>query len=187
MNTSVDHSRMLAIAAACIALNLAVGKVANLLSLPVYLDTAGTITGAILLNPVLAILVGAATSLLGSVVINPVYAFYAGTQIVVAITAILAIKYGLFKTFWGAAITAVAIAVVAAIASAPVTVLVFGGVTVPGATAINAVLIAAGHNLWQAVITGSLIVEIADKLATTLTAWIIYQRLPFRVTGRVGS
>ena len=182
--SSFVQGRALAIAAGCIALNLAAGKVANLLALPVYLDTIGTITAAALLSPILAIVVGALSSLLGAVVINPVYAFYAGTQIAIAVTAVALIRLGLFQTIWKAALSGIAIAVVAAIVSAPVTVMVFGGVTVPGATAINAVLIASGQNLWRAVITGSMAVEILDKVTAVVMAWLLVQRLPSRITGR---
>lgn len=182
--SSLEYSRNLAIAAGCIALNLSAGKVANLLSLPVYLDTIGTITAAALLSPFLTVVVGAASAFLGAVVINPVYAFYTGTQIAIALTAVGMMRLGGFRSIWWAALTGVVIAVVAAIVSAPVTVMVFGGVTVPGTTVINAVLIAAGQNLWRAVITGSLLVETADKLAAALIAWLLLQRLPARISKR---
>jgi energy-coupling factor transport system substrate-specific component len=179
--SQVSWSRDIAIAAACIALNLAAGKVANLLSLPIYLDSAGTVIAAALLSPILAAAVGVSTALLGAVVINPVYAFYAGTQLAIAITAVVMLRIGGFRRVWWAILVGIVIAIVAAIVSAPVTVLLFGGVTVPGTTAINAVLIASGQNLWTAVITGSLLVETADKVTAVVLAWLVVQRLPQRL------
>jgi energy-coupling factor transport system substrate-specific component len=177
-------SRWLAIAAACVALDLVAGKVANLLSLPIYLDTIGTVVAAFLLPSWLAVVVGASAAMLGAVVINPVYAFYVGTQIAIALTSVLMIRFVSFRTIWHAGLMGLAIAIVAAVVSAPVTVLVFGGVTVPGATAINAVLIAAGVNLWKAVLTGSLVTETIDKIAAAIIAWILISRLPSRLRSR---
>ena len=77
----VPPRHQLAIAAACVALNLAVGKIATLLSMPLPLDTIGSVTGAALLPPALAIAVGAITAALGLAVINPVYPDYIGTQV----------------------------------------------------------------------------------------------------------
>ncbi|MEW8029843.1 MAG: hypothetical protein AB2806_19135, partial [Candidatus Thiodiazotropha sp.] len=86
-----------------------------------------------------------------------------------------------FVTWWKALLTGIMIAMATSIASAPVTVIMFGGVTLSGATAINAVLLAAGHNLWQSVVAGSLVVESIDKVTTALLAWLLLSRLPKRV------
>lgn len=182
--SSPQRTRLIVLAASCTALNLGAGKIAAMLSLPVYLDTIGTILGAALLPPVYAIAVGGASSLLGWVVIHPVYVFYIGTQLAIALVAIMAMRLGAFKSFWTALATGIVIALTAAIVSAPVTVLVFGGVTMPGTTAVNAVLIAAGQNLWRAVLTGSLFIESIDKTATALIAWVLLRRLPSRFLSR---
>ena len=88
----VPPRHQLAIAAACVALNLAVGKIASLLSLPLPLDTIGSVTGAALLPPALAIAVGAITAALGWAVISPVYPDYIGTQISVVIAALAVMR-----------------------------------------------------------------------------------------------
>src|SRR5882672_6182097 len=167
---SIERSRMLAIGASCVALDLAAGKVTNVLSLPVYLDTIGTILAAALLPRLLAVAIGIIAALLGWVVINPIYPFYAGTQAAIAIAAIIMIRLGFFRGPWRAGLMGMVIAVVSVLVSAPVTVMLFGGVTLPGTTAINAVLIAAGQNIWQAVVTGSLVVELVDKVVAVLMA-----------------
>ena len=85
----------------------------------------------------------------------------------------------LFRSKWWQAILAgFVIAGVAVIVSAPVTVVLFGGVTLSGTTAINAILLASGRNIWQAVIGGSLFVEILDKPFAAFLAWLALRRLP---------
>jgi len=165
-------------AASCLALNLSLAKAAALVSLPVYLDCVGTILAAALLPGWLAIAVAAATSLLGGVVISPYFAAYVGTQIVIASVALLSVRLNLFRRWWTAVLAGGLIAVCAAIVSAPVTVLLFGGVTLSGTTAINAVLIASGRGIWKSVITGGMFIESLDKPTAALLAWVTLRRLP---------
>jgi hypothetical protein len=53
----ISQPHRLALTAACVALNLAIGKIANLLSLPLHLDAIVSLTGAALLLPALALAV----------------------------------------------------------------------------------------------------------------------------------
>lgn len=82
---------------------------------------------------------------------------------------------------WKVIILGASVAVVAAMASARVTVLVFGGATVPVVTAIDAVPIGSGHSIWSAVMIGGLPIEVADKLVVALVAWALVRR---RLRGR---
>lgn len=166
------------IAAGCVALNLSLAKVAALLSLPVYLDTIGTIIGAAVLPWQWALAVGGSTSILGAFLINPYWAAYIGTQLTIAGVAILCARIQFLATWWKALISGMLIAVSAVIVSAPITVILFGGVTLSGTTAINAVLLAAGNNIWKSVIGGSFVIESIDKPAAALVAWLTLRRLP---------
>ncbi len=174
-------TRSTVIAATCLALNLSLAKIAALLSLPVYMDTVGTILAGALLSPLFAISVAALTSLFGGLLIHPAFPFYTGTQILVALIVLFAVHRGWFDHWWKALMTGILIAISAAFVSAPVTVMVFGGVTLSGATAINAVLLAAGNNLWDSVLAGSLIIESLDKITTALLGWVLLSRLPKRL------
>ena len=75
-----------------------------------------------------------------------------------------------FDRLWKAVILGASVAVVAAMVSAPVTFLVFGGVSN------NAVPIAAGQSIWSAVIMSGLLIEFADKLVLALIAWALVRR-----------
>lgn len=152
----------LAIAASCVALNLAVGKIASLLSLPLPLDTIGSVTGAALLPPVLAIAVGAITAALGWVVISPVYPDYIGTQIAVVIAALAVMRFIGFDRLWKAIVLGASIAVVAAMVSA--------------IAAIDAVAVGSEPSTWTAMTIGGLPIEVADKLVAALVAWALVRR-----------
>ncbi len=176
--TPMDITRISVFAAVCIALNVGLNKIAAVLDLPVFMDTVGTILSAALIPPLFSMLVGVVSNLLGGIVTNPAIPFYAGTQVFIAAMAIVAYRKGWFDRLWPALLTGLAIGVVSAVVSAPITVLLFGGITQPGATAINAVLLAAGHSLWSAVLSGSLIVSSVDKIIAAGMVWLLLQRLP---------
>jgi energy-coupling factor transport system substrate-specific component len=182
MSTSDLHGgRRIALAASCVALNLVAGKVAALLSLPVYFDAVGTILAAALLPLAYAVAAGVVTSLLAWVVVFPTFIFFIGTQAAIALTAALAMRLGAFRRLWSSALAGLVIAAVAALVSTPVAVLVFGGVTLPSITAVNALLIASGQQLWTAVATGGFFIEAIDKTAAAIIAWLVLQRLPARL------
>lgn len=172
------------IAAACLTLNVVLGKIAAMLSLPVYLDSVGTILAAALLPALYAGAVGVSSSLVAGLVINPYYPPYAGTQLAVALVAVFLCRSGAFRRWWTAILSGLLIGLVSVIVSAPVTVLLFGGVTLSGTTAINAVLIASGHSIWKSVIGGSFFIESVDKPAAALLAYLVLRRLPAFLTVR---
>jgi energy-coupling factor transport system substrate-specific component len=164
-------------AAICIGLNIGLGKISNVLGLPVTLDTIGTILAAILIPWPLVLLVGIASSIIASIVIAPPFIYYAGTQLAIALVAILMVRAGAFRYLWSAVLAGAGIGIVSAVASAPVTAVVFGGVSVPSLTALNAVFLASGDSLWESVIKGALVVESLDKIAAAVVVWAIIRRL----------
>lgn len=171
-------ARRLILAASLVALNVVLGKVAATLSLPVYLDTIGTILAGALLPWPIAIAVGVCTSALAGIVIHPAFWYYFFTQATVAMVAVVLLKQGAFNRWWTAALGGLFIALCATLVSAPVTVLAFGGVTLSGTTAINAVLLASGQSIWKAVLGGGMLIESIDKVTASVIAWLVLKRLP---------
>ena len=164
--------------ALCIALNVGLGKISNLLALPFTMDTIGTILAAAILPLPLVLSVGALSSIIASFVIHPAFLFYLGTQVAIGIVAILLVKIGMFNTALKAGISGLLIGITSAVVSAPVTVIVFGGVAVPSISALNALFLASGKSLWASVLSGSLIVESIDKVAAGVISWFAIKRIP---------
>ena len=171
-------TRRTVLTASLIALNLALGKTAASLSLPIYLDTIGTIIAGAILPWPYAVMVGASTSSVAGVVIHPAFPYYAGTQSVIALLSVGLLKLGAYKRITTSLLAGCCIALTATIVSAPITVLVFGGMTLSGTTAINGLLIASGQTIWKAVLGGSIVIESIDKIAASLLAWVVLKRLP---------
>ena len=173
--------RAVAFSAVCIALNVGLNKIAVVLQLPVFMDTVGTVLSGAMVPPGFSILVGIASNLIGGIVTHPSIPFYIGTQVVVSLMSIFGFRRGWFDTLPAAVGLGLAIGVVSAIVSSPVTVLVFGGVTEPGATALNAVLLAAGHDLWTSVLSGTLVVSSVDKVIAAVIVLALLRRMPERL------
>lgn len=183
MGLQPQIQRHLVISAICIGLNVGLGKVSNLLALPFTMDTIGTILGAAVLPWPFLLVAAALSSVIASIIINPIFLFYIGTQIAIALVALGLLSAGLFMSLPKAAVAGLLIGICSAIVSAPVTVIVFGGVAVPSISALNAVFLASGQSLWTSVLSGSMIVESVDKMAAGIIAWYALRRLPshFRV------
>ncbi|MGJ5196569.1 MULTISPECIES: hypothetical protein [unclassified Bradyrhizobium] len=177
---SADLTRASVLAAACIGLNIGLNKIAVVLSLPIFMDTVGTILAAAFVPPVFVVSVGVVSNLIGGVVTHPAIPFYTGTQIVVALMAIYAFRRGWLSRLLPALAVGLAIGIVSAIVSAPITVVMFGGVT-DGATALNAILMAAGQDIWTAVISGTIIVSSIDKVIAAALVYLLLRRLPDRL------
>ena len=173
--------RAAAFSAVCIALNVSLNKISTVLQLPVFMDTVGTVLSGAMVPPAYSILVGIVSNLIGGVVTHPAIPFYIGSQVVVSLLSIAGFRRGWFDTLPAAIGLGLAIGIVTAIVSAPITALVFGGVTEPGATALNAVLLAAGNDLWTSVLTGTLVVSSVDKMAAAIIVWALLRRMPDRL------
>jgi energy-coupling factor transport system substrate-specific component len=171
-------TRTVFIAALLLTLNLVLGKLAATVSLPVYLDSVGTIIAAALVPLPYAIGVGVCTSLAGGLVINPYFPPYAPVQFVIALVAVLLCRAGFLRRWWSALLAGFLIGLAAMITAAPITTVIFGGVTLTGTTAINAVLIASGHSILKSVLGGSFLIESVDKPAAALLAHLVLKRLP---------
>ena len=178
---NLSNTRWLVITAICIALNVGLGKVSNLLGLPLAMDTVGTILSAVLVPWPFTLLVAILSSLAASLVIHPAFLFYIGTQLTIAVLALLFVRAGLFHSWMKAIFAGLVIGIASAVVSAPVTAVVFGGIATPSITALNAVFLAAGESLWKSVLQGALIVESIDKVIAGILVFLAIKRLPTRM------
>lgn len=180
---NVDFQRRIVLCGLFVALNVGLGKVSNLLALPFTMDTVGTVIAAAMLPLPLVLVVGGVSSLVASVIIHPAFIYFIGTQLVIGAVAFALVRAGMFKVVWKAVIAGAIIGISSAIASAPVIVIVFGGVAVPSISALSAVFLASGKSLWASVISGSLIVESIDKIFAAVISWMALQRIKPGKTG----
>jgi energy-coupling factor transport system substrate-specific component len=185
--------RLVAIAL-CAALNFAIGNIVYLVKLPIYLDSIGTILCALLLFPdrraaiVCAFIAGFIGVILSGLVINPFLPWFTFT--VLAIVLVSALLTGrATPTFRArplpvpAFVTKVVVygvitGIAAAIASAPVVVYLFGGVTGSGSAFVVAFFLKTGQQLLNSALLAGLTTEPIDKTLQVLVAALLYRATP---------
>ena len=167
-----------------IVINLGVGALAQMLKLPIYLDAIGTISMTILLGMRAGIAVGVLSFLIGGLLVSPVLPWFSGTQLVIAIYVALLAKRGAFKAIWRTVLTGIGLGVVAGVVSAPVIVLVYGGIDGSGTSVITAFLIKSGKTVVQSVIMSGIAAEPCDKTIQCLLAVWLLKGLPGSILRR---
>lgn len=190
-------SNLIPLAALCIALNVGLGTVVNLLKAPVYLDAIGTILFALLAYGrswkgfAWSAMVGALSFVIGAIFFNPVLVWFIPTQIAIAAFSYFVIapslpeiyQSGAFtkKAYFKIALLGLLLGVVAGVVSAPIIAYVFGGITGAGASLITAFLMKAGETLFTSVVASGLASEPLDKLLQLALAVALFRITPSRV------
>lgn len=184
MNTNTQSGSWLLVAVPLgVAMNLAIGLVVTTLKLPIFLHAIGTIVCTLLMGWRIGATVGVLSFLVGGL-FNPVLPYFVLTQFTIACVAGGCATYGGFKNLGRTILTGIAIGYAAAIVSAPVIAIVFGGITTSGESLVTAFFVKTGQNLWSAVATTKVWTEPLDKVLQSLAAYSIVKGLPKVVLSR---
>ena len=162
-----------------VAVNFVGSQIHHVLSLPLFLDTIGTFFVAMLCGP----WVGALTGLIGNLVLgitNPSAIPFVLTSVAVGLVAGFLARAKMFDTWWKLVITILVTSLVSTIVSAPIAVLVFGGVTSSADSLFAATLMASGVNIWKAVIGTNLLFTFIDRIIAIVVTWLIIKVIPAR-------
>lgn len=162
-----------------VAVNFVGSQIHHALSLPLFLDTIGTFFVAMLCGP----WVGALTGLIGNLVLgitNPSAIAFAPVSIAVGLTAGFLARAKMFDNGWKIALSILATSLASTIVSAPIAVLVFGGVTSSADSLFAATLMASGVNIWKAVIGTSFFFTCIDRLIAVVITYLTVKVLPPR-------
>jgi energy-coupling factor transport system substrate-specific component len=189
LSASQFSTTTLVLMAVAIALNIAVGHtVQNILRLPIYLDSIGTVLVGVLAGP----LAGLATGALA----NIIWGLITGTTSIIpfAITAaVIGFLAGIFgmrgwfapsrgpRTWILVAFAGIITGVIAAIVSAPIAYFVFGGTTGGGTDVLVAIFRDMTDNIFLATQMQGLASDPVDKLATFVVAFVILVAVPVSV------
>lgn len=179
MDEHVSRARSLALVLTCVLMNLGLGALVAAVKLPFYLDSIGTVLGAYLGGLWVGVAVAVLSVLIGSLY-SPTLWAYAGTAVLVAGYVRVVTPWGYLRSVWRTAAFGLLLGGVAAVASAPVTVLVWQGASLTGADVVTAFFSAAGQTLADSVVLGGLSTDPVDKLLTSLVALAVVRRVPRR-------
>lgn len=190
------------LAAVCIALNVALGTLINLIRVPIYLDAVGTVIFALLFHRfgwrgfLWSCAVGAFSFGLSGILFNPVLLWFIPTQLAIATYCYLLAgpvlrdslveRPATWPLYLRVLLLGLGLGIVAGTVSAPIIALVFGGITGAGASIITAVLLKAGDTLFKSVLASGLASEPLDKLLQLSLAVILIRLTPGKVLRATG-
>lgn len=175
--------RLLALIPVAVAISLALSAVVDATGLPLFLDTTGTILATALAGPVIGITTGALTSLVNSLR-NPTFWPFVVVQVIVALYAWLAARAGWFRSLKTAVPAGLALGVVAALASTPISYLVFQCATTGGVALTTKLGQLLGLSDLGACFLGSFVSDFADKAVTFALVTTVLHSLPQRTAAR---
>ena len=163
----ISSPRLLVLMAIGIAVNIGLGQIVSTLSLPVFLDSLGTMVVALMAGPLAGLATGLVTNLVWGLVASP------------AAAGLLA-RWGMFRGPVQAAISGAIIAVALAFVAVPIRVWMFGGVTGSGADFLTGWLVQSGRDLFSSTLITVVTSNLVDKIVTALIAWGVVRGLPAR-------
>lgn len=188
MSDRSTKSLALALIPTGIALNIALGTLVSVVKLPIFMDAVGTIIVTLLIGWRAGVVVGVVSFLLMAVLVNPAYVYFIGTQACIALVVyVFATRLRSFRSLGATIATGVAVSIVAAIVSAPVIVLAFGGVAGSGRDLITAVLMNSGTQIVKAVLLSGAASEPIDKTLQVLLAASLIRTAPRTLIDRFQS
>lgn len=167
-----------------IAINVVIGQIVVLLKLPVYLDSIGTVLVGVICGPWAGALTGALANIIWGLAIDPNALPWWPIAFFIGFVAGWCANGGLFRNTWKVLITGFLIALVAALTSAVVNVVVYGGISASGSSLITAYLLQSGRGMIEAVLSTNFLVEPVDKISTALLAFAIIRGLSVRYLAR---
>lgn len=177
--------RLLAIIPLAVGINLALGQLAAVTSLPLFLDTVGTVMVACLAGVGTALGTGLVSQVaFAAVTGNGTWLAFMPVQLAVALYASYAARAAWFATTPRALAAGLGLGIVAATMSWPISYFAFGGVTAGGVTAVTALLNGMGIGLEWSVYLASLYNDLLDKSVTFLLVRSLLVSLPRRMSGR---
>ncbi|MFS0688572.1 ECF transporter S component [Sporosarcina sp. 179-K 8C2 HS] len=155
---------------------------ADVLKLPLWVDSIGTVLASMLAGPIVGAIVGVVNNIVYGFTTSPISFVYAITSAVIGIvTGIMAYK-GWISNIGKAIVLGLVVGFIAAIVSTPLNIMFWEGTTgnVWG-DALFATMLAKDMPLWLASFADSIVVDVPDKVVTVLLSFLIFKGLPKNV------
>lgn len=164
---------------AAIGINYLGKLFADLLRLPLWLDSIGTCLAAFAAGPIVGAIVGAAINIIYGLTMNPLSTAYALTNVVIAIVVAWFAHKGYLKNIRRAVFLGIAVGILSTGVSMPLGLLLEGGVAKGFiGKAVLSLCQTQGLPEWIAVACDILAVDIPDKILTILSVYAVGRVLP---------
>ncbi len=173
-----SNTRKITFSAICIVVNIVFGTFVSMLNIPfLFLDTVGTILGAVILGPLWGMLIGGGTNLVLGVTTSPTNIPFALVNMAVG----LIVGYVAKKKKFGykeAIITGIILAFVCPLIGTPIAILMFGGLSGSGADLLVGILIKSGQQIFTAAFIPRILSNLVDKPVSCLMVVLFISKMP---------
>jgi Putative regulator of cell autolysis len=161
-----------------------IGKlIAASLKLPLWLDAIGTSLASILAGPIIGAISGAVNNIIYGLTADPVSFVYAISSMAIGVTVGVMAYKGWMDNIGKAIVTGLVVALVSAIVSTPINIGFWGGQTGNlWGDALFVYLTKSGFPTFIASFLDELVVDLPDKVATIVIAFLIFKGLPKKLT-----
>jgi len=167
-----------------IAIHLVIGKLVAVLSLPIFLDSIGTVLVAVICGPWAGALTGILANVVGGLILDPGFMPFAPVAGIIGFVAGWLANAGWFKSWWKVILAGVVITLALSVVASPIKVAVYGGITPNAVGAVTSFLVATGKDLIESVLTVIVVSNLADKILTNFIVYFILKGLPARYINR---
>jgi energy-coupling factor transport system substrate-specific component len=174
----------LTFSALCVVVNLVLGTVVAMLHIPMlFMDTLGTIFGAVLLGPFHGVLIGLVTNVIQGALTNPRNIPFALVNMAIGLVVGLVARKFRF-TLPVAILTGLVLAVVAPLIGTPIAVWLYGGLTGGGTDFIFLWLKSSGHKIFTAAFIPRIVGNLVDKVVCAAVVALLIPALPAHVLAK---
>ena len=165
----------------CIGINISWAILHSVSTLASWLNVIGTMIAGVVAGPWVGFTTGILTNVVASFTIEgPTALAFAIVNGAHGLVAGYMAGKGYYRTIWKAAISGFVGKLVDIPIGAPIVVLMFGGISTGASSAFTTFLMATGTNIWQSVVTTSLLIDGSDKVLSAIIAFLIIKALPKR-------
>ncbi|XER09429.1 hypothetical protein SRRS_50560 [Sporomusa rhizae] len=168
----------------CIAVNLVLGTIVQTLKIPLlFLDTLGTILGAVMFGPFWGGAIGLITNIIQGILTNPKNIPFAVVNLAIGIiVGYIARRYTF--TWKTALLTGLLVSVVAPLIGTPIAIWVYGGLTGGGTDLLFLWLLKSGQKIFTAAFIPRITGNIVDKVACALLVASLVRYFPANILGK---
>ena len=170
-----------------VGLNIGIGTIVQILKLPIFLDSIGTIITACIFGWWIGAIVGVLSFMITSITTFPPAIYFSGTQVCIAVYVYLVAKNGGYRTYVWTAFSGIGLALLAAVVSAPVIYYLFGGLTGNGVGFITIYFQSIGINKPSSVLISGILAEMIDKTLQVIIAIFIVNSIPKFMLSKINN
>ena len=183
MNT---NTKKITFGAMCVVVNVVFGTFVGMLGIPLlFLDTVGTILGAVILGPFWGAVIGGCTNLVLGAISGPTNIPFALVNIALGlVVGFIARKKGFGVK--EAIITGLILSVLCPLIGTPISVMLFGGLSGSGADFIVGALLQSGQEIFTAAFIPRILSNIVDKPLSCLMIVYFIKRMPKSFLNQIG-